>query len=162
MPQNGVERPFPPICVHCCVPTVRSRDPRVATVYTNAPKRLREPIFSDLCTLLRSHRPLARPPRRNSVHKCPRTAPRGRFRQSVYTPAPSTAARATRRNRASQQCTQMPQNGAESPFRPICVHSCAPHDRSRNRAGLQVPRRRRPHGPVTPGRSDLRPTPPGR
>ena len=25
---------------------------------------------------------------------------------------------------ASQQCTQMPQNGAESPFSPICVHSC--------------------------------------
>ena len=25
---------------------------------------------------------------------------------------------------ASQQYTQMPQNGAESPFSPICVHSC--------------------------------------
>ena len=25
---------------------------------------------------------------------------------------------------ASQQCTQMPQNGAERPFSPICVHSC--------------------------------------
>ena len=24
----------------------------------------------------------------------------------------------------SQQCTQMPQNGAERPFWPICVHSC--------------------------------------
>ena len=27
---------------------------------------------------------------------------------------------------ASQQCTQMPQNGAKRPFSPICVHSCAP------------------------------------
>ena len=29
---------------------------------------------------------LARPSRPNSVHKCPKTAPRGRFGQSVYTP----------------------------------------------------------------------------
>ena len=28
--------------------------------------------------------------------------------------------------RESQQCTQMPQNGAEGPFPPICVHSCVP------------------------------------
>ena len=27
---------------------------------------------------------------------------------------------------ASQQCTRMPQNGAERPFSPICVHSCVP------------------------------------
>ena len=27
---------------------------------------------------------------------------------------------------ASQQCTQMPQNGTERPFLPICVHSCIP------------------------------------
>ena len=71
--------------------------PAVATVYTNAPKRLREPIFSDLCTLLRPHRPLARPPRRNSVHKCPRTASRAHFSQSVYTPASPPSARATGR-----------------------------------------------------------------
>ncbi len=36
---------------------------RVATVYTNAPKRPREAIFGDLCTLLR---PRACPQRRNS------------------------------------------------------------------------------------------------
>ena len=58
----------------------------VATVYTNAPKRLREAIFANLCTLLR---PRACPQRRNSVHKWPKTAPRGRFRRSVYTPASS-------------------------------------------------------------------------
>ena len=28
--------------------------------------------------------------------------------------------------RESQQCTQMPQNGSERPFLPICVHSCVP------------------------------------
>ena len=32
----------------------------------------------------------------SSVHECPKTAPRGHFSQSVYTPLPPTAARATR------------------------------------------------------------------
>ena len=58
---------------------------RGATVYTNAPKQLREAVSADLCTLLRPH---VCPQRRNSVHKCPKTAPRGRFRRSVYTPLP--------------------------------------------------------------------------
>ncbi len=88
MPRNGPERPFPPICVHSCVPTRLlaqsscrnsvhkcpetaprghfsqsvytlasphdySHNPRVATVYTNAPKRPRGAISTDLCTLLR-------------------------------------------------------------------------------------------------------------
>ena len=53
MPQNGTERPFWPICVHSCVPTVVHNS---ATVYTNAPKRHREAILANLCTLLR-HRP---------------------------------------------------------------------------------------------------------
>ena len=60
---------------------------RVATVYTNALKRHREAILTDLCTLLRPH---------------------GRSNDP----------------RESQQCTQMPQNGPEGPFPPICVHSC--------------------------------------
>ena len=58
--------------------------------------------------------------RRNSVHKCPKMASRGRFRQSVYTPA------SPRLSITSQQCTQMPRNGSERPFSPICVHSCVP------------------------------------
>ena len=45
---------------------------RVATVYTSAPNRRREPIFADLCTLLRLH---GYPQRRNSVHKCPTLHP---------------------------------------------------------------------------------------
>ena len=94
---------------------------RVATVYTIDPKRLREAVLVDLCTLFCPH---ACPLRRNSVHKCPKTAPRGRFRRSVYT---------------------------------LC-----PHGRSCDRVGPRVPRRRRPHGPMMPGRSDLRPTPPRR
>ena len=57
---------------------------RVATVYTNAPKRRREPIFAYLCTLLRPH---VCPQRRNSVHECPKTEPRAHFCQFVYTPA---------------------------------------------------------------------------
>ena len=60
---------------------------RDATVYTNAPKRRRGAVFANLCTLLCPH---VCPQRRNSVHKCPRTAPRGYFSQSVYTPASHT------------------------------------------------------------------------
>ena len=59
---------------------------RVATVYTNAPKRRREAILTDLCTLLRPH---GCPQQCNSVHKCPKTAPRGHFHRFVYTPASS-------------------------------------------------------------------------
>ena len=62
---------------------------RVATVYTNAPKRLRGAILADLCTLLRPH---------------------GRSHDP----------------REAQQCTQMPQSGAERPDPPICVHYCDP------------------------------------
>ena len=56
----------------------------IATVYTSAPKRLREAVLADLCTLLHTH---GCPQRCNSVHKCPETAPRGHFCRSVYTPA---------------------------------------------------------------------------
>ena len=52
MPQNDAEEPFLPICVHSCAPMpVRNG----ATVYTNAPKPLREVIFANLCTLLCPH-----------------------------------------------------------------------------------------------------------
>ena len=57
-----------------------------------------------------SRRSLRRNWRRNSVHKCPKTGPRGYFRQSVYTPA------SPRLSTTAQQCTQMPQNGAKRPF----------------------------------------------
>ena len=52
MPQDGAERPFLLICVHSCIPTAARSG---ATVYTNAPERLREPVFADLCTLLHTH-----------------------------------------------------------------------------------------------------------
>ena len=103
-----------------------------------------------------SHRNSHRSSRRNSVHKCPKTAPRGRFRRSVYTPA------SPRLSATAQQCTQMPQNSSERPFPPICVHSFAPT------ATLVTGRGHGPHdidgpmAPVMPGRSDLRSTPPGR
>ena len=82
-----------------------------ATVYTNAPKRAREAIFANLCTLLRPH---VCPQWRNSVHKCPKTAPRGHFSQSVYTPAPPpTPARATGRGHGSHDV-----NGPMAPAMP--------------------------------------------
>ena len=63
---------------------------RVATVYTNAPKRHREAILANLCTLLRPHGCLQQC---NSVHKCPKTARRNPILPFVYTiaiPRPST------------------------------------------------------------------------
>ena len=113
---------------------------------------------------------LARSSRRNSVHECPKTAPRGRFRRSVYTPAPP------RLSTTAQQCTQMVKNSSKRPFSPICVHSL-PLGASRPRrcphpGGGRQDRTRatgRCHGshdidgpmaPVMPERSDLRPTPP--
>ncbi len=70
-------------------PRSLARSSQGATVYTNAPKRRGEARSSHLCTLLRSqptHNPSPRP---NSVHKRLKTAPRGHFGQSVYTPASS-------------------------------------------------------------------------
>ena len=78
-----------------------------ATVYTNGKKRCREAILADLCTLLRPHVLLARPSRYNSVHKWPKTAPRGRFHRLVYTPA------SPRLSTTVQQCTQMVRNSSK-------------------------------------------------
>ena len=62
-----------------------------------------------------------------------RRPPRGRRRHAMAVGAlvPPDAARvatriAARTILALQQCTQMPQNGTERPFSPICVHSCVP------------------------------------
>ena len=92
-----------------------------ATVYTNAPKRHRGAISTDLCTLLRPHgcsqqrnspivytnAPIRRGEARSS-HLCTLLRSQGH-------PQPKPTA---------QQCTQMPRNGPEGPFPPICVHSC--------------------------------------
>ena len=68
--------------------------------------------------------------RRNSVHKCPKTASRGRFSRSVYTPA------YPRLSATVQQCTQVPRNGPERPFLPICVHSCVAAHGEASRGGF--------------------------
>ena len=63
---------------------------RVATVYTNAPKRHRETILANLCTLLRPH---VCPQQPNSVHKRTKTARRDPIHPFVYTiaiPRPPT------------------------------------------------------------------------
>ena len=112
--------------VKALVPPCADRDAiriatRVVTVYTNAPKRRREAIFGDLCTLLR-----------------PRVCPQQRNSPTVYTNAPIRCGEARSSHLCTllrsqgypqpkptaQQCTQMPQNGVEGPFSPICVHSC--------------------------------------
>ncbi len=64
---------------------------------------------------------------------------------------------------AAQQCTRMPQNGAEGPFPPICVHSRDPptaaHATGRDYGSRDIDG---PMVPVMPWGSDLRPTPPER
>ena len=89
MPQNGAERPFPPICVHSCVPTA-ARNSATAQQCTQTPQSGAErpdpPICVHYCDPKATHNPS---PRRNSVHKCPETVLRGRFRRSVYTIASS-------------------------------------------------------------------------
>ena len=152
MPQNGFEEPFSAICVHYCVTTGRPRDPRAATVYTNAPERRRRDVFGDLCTLLHPHRPPAQPPCRNSVHKWPRTASKDRFRRSVYTIVSPPAAR---ESPALRQCTQMAQNSSVRPFSAICVHYCVPL--RHHRPPARPPRRNSVHKcPGTPSRGRFR------
>ena len=73
-----------------------------ATVYTSAPKQSREAVFANLCTLLR---PLTCPQRRNSVHKCPKTNPRGQFCRSVYTLASPPGGDAPPRRQGSDVTT---------------------------------------------------------
>ena len=94
---------------------------RVAIVYTNAPKRPREAVFGDLCTLLRPH-----------------VCPQQRNSPTVYTNAPIRCGEARSSHLCTllrsqghpqpkptaQRCTQMPRNGPERPFSSICVHSC--------------------------------------
>ena len=50
----------------------------------NGAKRPDPPICVHCCDPKATHNPSPRP---NSVHKCPKTAPRGHFHRSVYTPA---------------------------------------------------------------------------
>ena len=95
---------------------------RVATMYTNAPKRLRGGHFHRFVYTPASPRSLARSSRGATVYTNA-SKRRGEARSSHLCtllrfqghPQPKPTA---------QQCTRMPQNGAERPFWPICVHSC--------------------------------------
>ena len=92
----------PGVCVGCCL----GEDTKLAVA----------PLTQSLFSRPRGRRP-----------------PRGRRRHAMAVGAlvPPDAARvatriAARTILALQQCTQMPQNGTERPFSPICVHSCVP------------------------------------
>ena len=95
---------------------------RVATVYTNAPKRLRGGHFHRFVYTPASPRSLARSSQGATVYTNALKR-RGEARSSHLCtllrsqghPQPKPT---------DQQCTQVPQNGAERPFWPICVHSC--------------------------------------
>ena len=87
MPRNGAKRPFSAICVHYCVPA-SVHNSATAQQCTQTPQSGAErpdpPICVHYCDPKATHNPS---PRRNSVHKCPETAPRGHFHRFVYTPA---------------------------------------------------------------------------
>ena len=89
MPQNGSEGPFWPICVHYCVPmSVHNNATAQQCTQTlqSGAERPDPPICVHYCDPKATHNPS---PRRNSVHKCPKTTSRGHFHRSVYTPASS-------------------------------------------------------------------------
>ena len=86
---------------------------RVATVYTNAPKRHREAILADLCTLLRPH---VCPQQHNSVHKRPNPVRRGRFRRSVYTIASSHLSTTAQQPNSVHKCPNPARRGPILPF----------------------------------------------
>ena len=54
-PKTAPRGPILPFVYTIAIPRPPTTQARVATVYTNAPKRRREAIFADLCTLLRHH-----------------------------------------------------------------------------------------------------------
>ena len=85
-----VEALMPPDAARVAIRIATRVATRVATVYTNAPKRRREDISIDLCTLLRHH---GCPQRRNSP--------------TVYTNAPKRRGEA----RSSHLCTLLRSQG---------------------------------------------------
>ena len=93
----------------------------VATVYTNASKRRREAISTDLCTLLRPH---VCPQQRNSPTVYTNAPKRRREARSSHLCTLLRSQGHPQPKPTAQQCTQMPQNGSERSFPPICVHCC--------------------------------------
>ena len=100
-----------------------------AGVYTDRWKWPLGAVLGHLCTLLRREDRASRWWGRRSVHGLAKTASRRRFGAFVYTVAPLRTAVAT------QECTQIGQNGLSTPFWGICVHCCAVVDR-RGDAGV--------------------------
>ena len=96
---------------------------RVATVYTNAPKRPRGAILANLCTLLRPHGRSQQPNSPTVYTNAP--IRRGEARSSHLCTLLRSQGHSQPKPTA-QQCTQMPQNGSKRPDPPICVHYCDP------------------------------------
>ena len=143
-PQNGAERPDPPICVHYCDPEApHNPSPRHNSVHKRpnpAPRgHFRRSVYTPA-----SPRLSATAPRPNSVHKRPNPAPRGPILPFVYTvaiPRPLTT-----QAHGPTVYTNAPKRPREAVLADLCT-LLRPHNRTRDRAGPPVPRRRRPHGP---------------
>ena len=96
--------------------------------------------------------------RRNSVHKCPKTGPRGYFRQSVYTPASPTSA-----HNGATVYTNALKRTREAIFADLCTLLRPPPTSARATGrGHGSHDVNGPMAPAMPGRSGLRTTPPER
>ena len=112
-PKTVRRGPILPFVYTVAIPRLPTTQAHGPTVYTNAPKRHREAISTDLCTLLRPH---VCPQQRNSPTvytnaqiRCgeARSSHLCTLLRSQGHPQPKPTA---------QQCTQVPQNDAEGPF----------------------------------------------
>ncbi len=90
-----------------------------------------------------SRRDSYRDSRRNSVHKCPETAPRGRFRRSVYTPASPRLSATAQQPNSVHKCPKMAPRGHSSQFVYTLALSPAPATRCHRVAGRSCTRRHR-------------------
>ena len=137
MPQNGVERPFSPICVHYCVPTGRSRESRVATVYTNGLERRRKAVFGDLCTLLRPPASPSAARESPALRQCTQMAQNGVERTfsaiCVHYCIPTGRPRDPR---AATVYTNAPERRREAVFGDLCTLLRPPASPRAARAGL--------------------------
>gem|GEM_PF-1579705 len=143
-PRNGAERPDPPICVHYCDPkATHNPSPRSNSVHKRPKTALRGHSRRSVYTPA-SPRPSATAPQPNSVHKRPNPARRDPILPFVYTIAiprpPTTQAHGAR------VYTNALKRLRGAIFADLCT-LLRPHNRTRDRVGPLVPRRRRPHGP---------------
>ena len=96
-----------------------------------------------------SRRDSYRDSRRNSVHKCPETAPRGRFRRSVYTPASPRLSATAQQPNSVHKC---PKTAPRGHFRRSVYTTASPRLSATAQLPNSVHKRPNParRGPILP------------